>query len=253
MRFAFLGSGSGGNGFLVEQGDTCLMIDCGFSAKEAERRLARLGKSADQLSGILVTHEHGDHINGVGALARKHGLHVWLSAGTYRADRTGELPTFCLFNSHESFELNELQITPFPVPHDAFEPCQFTFSDGDKKLGLATDLGCETPHVIEQLSGCDALVLECNHDEELLAYGVYPPHLKRRVGGDHGHLSNKQAANLLEKLDNSRLQHIVAAHLSEKHNTPLLAREALRGALGCSADWIAIADQQQGLSWRDVA
>lgn len=228
------------------------MIDCGFSAKEAEKRLARLGKTADQLTGILVTHEHGDHINGVGKLARKHGLHVWLSAGTFRADRTGELPTFCLFNCHEPFSLNDLLITPFPVPHDASEPCQFTFSDGDKKLGLATDLGCETVHVVEQLSGCDALVLECNHDEQMLADGIYPPHLKRRVGGDHGHLSNKQAAKLLEKLDNSRLQHIVAAHLSEKHNTPLLAQEALRSALSCSADWISVADQQQGLSWRDV-
>ncbi len=253
MRFAFLGSGSGGNGFLVEEGNTCLMVDCGFSAREAERRLARLGKLPEQLTGILVTHEHGDHINGVGKLARKHKLHVWMSAGTYRADRTGELPTFCLINSHGPLEIEDIQVSPFPVPHDANEPCQFTFSDGDKKLGLATDLGCETLHVIEQLSGCDALVLECNHDVDMLAYGVYPPHLKRRVGGDHGHLSNKQAANLLEKLDNSRLQHLVAAHLSEKHNTPHLARQALSKALDCEADWITVADQHQGLGWRELS
>jgi len=253
MRFAFLGSGSGGNGFLVEQGSTCLMIDCGFSAKEAERRLALLGKSPSQLTGILVTHEHGDHINGVGKLARKYGLHVWLSAGTYRADRTGELPTFCLFNSHESLAIEELQVNPFPVPHDAYEPCQFTFTNGAEKLGLLTDLGCETPHIIEQLNGCDALVLECNHDAQMLANGSYPPHLKRRVGGDHGHLSNKQAANLLQKLDNSRLKHIVAAHLSEKHNTPRLAREALSEVLCCAPEWVAVAEQLQGLAWRDVA
>jgi len=253
MRFAYLGSGSGGNGFLVEQGNTCLLVDCGFSAKECERRLAVLGKTPDQLDGILVTHEHGDHINGVGRLARKHNLHVWLSAGTHRAARTGELPTFCLMSTHQPFSIGDLEINPFPVPHDAHEPCQFTFSNGAEKLGLATDFGCETPHLIEQLSGCHALVLECNHDLDLLLNGSYPHNLKQRVSGDHGHLSNKQAANLLEKLDNSRLQHIVAAHLSEKHNRPQLAREALSAVLNCQPEWVSVAGQQQGLAWRDVA
>ncbi len=253
MRFAYLGSGSGGNGFLVEQGNTCLLVDCGFSAKECERRLATLGKTASQLAGILVTHEHGDHINGVGRLARKHNLHVWLSAGTLRAERTGELPTFCLMNTHQALSIGDLEVNPFPVPHDAHEPCQFTFSNGAEKLGLATDFGCETPHVIEQLSGCDALVLECNHDLAMLLNGEYPAYLKRRVSGDHGHLSNQQAANLLAKLDNSRLQHIVAAHLSEKHNTPQLARNALSDVLNCQPEWISVAEQQQGLAWRDVA
>ncbi len=253
MRFSFLGSGSGGNGFLVEQGNTCLMIDCGFSAKEAERRLAILGRTPDQLTGILVTHEHGDHINGVGRLARKHNLHVWLSAGTYRTDRTGELPKVYLFSCHEPLEIEELLISPFPVPHDAYEPCQFTFSNGAEKLGLATDLGCETPHVIAQLNGCNALILECNHDAAMLANGSYPAHLKRRVGSDQGHLSNAQAAGLLQKLDNSKLQHVVAAHLSEKHNTPQLARQALSEVLNCDPEWIAVAEQQQGLAWRDVA
>lgn len=228
------------------------MIDCGFSAREAERRLARLGKLPSQLTGILVTHEHGDHINGVGALARKHDLHVWMTSGTWRTGRTGELPTFCLFNCHEPLEIGDLQVTPFPVPHDAHEPCQFVFTNGESQLGLATDLGCDTPHVIEQLSGCDALVLECNHDVDMLANGSYPYSLKQRVGGRHGHLSNIQAANLLKKLDNSRLKHMVAAHLSEKHNTPELARMALAEVLACDLDWIAVADQDQGLSWRDL-
>lgn len=252
MRFASLGSGSGGNAFLVEQGRTCVMIDCGFSLKETERRLHRLGKTPADLSGVLVTHEHADHIHGVGMLSRKYGLTVWMTPGTWRAQRAGELAGVHLFNCHEPLEIDDLCVQPFPVPHDALEPSQFVFSDGDVKLAIATDLGSHTPHIVAQLSGCEALVLECNHDTVLLASGSYPASLKLRVGGRHGHLSNDQSAELVARLDQSRLQHVVAAHLSEKHNTPALAAAALSEALVCAPDWIGIADQATGLDWRSI-
>ena len=252
MRFASLGSGSRGNGTLVEVDGTCLLIDCGFSVKETDRRLARLGVSAAAIDAVLVTHEHGDHINGVGALARKYGLPVWATGGTLSADRLGERVATQRICSHTAFSVGNIEIQPFPVPHDAREPSQFVFSDGDKRLGLLTDVGSYTPHLEACLSGCAALILECNHDRQLLQQGDYPPSLKQRVGGDHGHLSNAQAAEILARLETGKLTQLVAAHLSEKHNTPPLARQALAAALGCEAEWIAIADQDQGLAWRDV-
>ncbi len=252
MRFASLGSGSRGNAMLVEQGNTCVLVDCGFSMKETEARLAKLGSSAEAISAVLVTHEHGDHINGVGALARKYAIPVWATGGTFAADRLGvriEKKRIC---SHSTFSIGDIEVQPFPVPHDAREPCQFVFGNGDKRLGLLTDVGSRTPHLETQLSACDALVLECNHDVTLLANGEYPPSLKRRVGGDQGHLSNVQAADILSRIDTSKLTQLVAAHLSEKHNTPALAQAALADVMGCSADWVSIADQQTGFAWRDV-
>jgi phosphoribosyl 1,2-cyclic phosphodiesterase len=252
MRFASLGSGSRGNGTLVEQGDTCVLVDCGFSVRETERRLARLGMNAEQLAAVLVTHEHGDHISGVGALARKYGLPVWATRGTVAADRLGDGVEVQIFCSHSVFTVDALEVRPFPVPHDAREPSQFVFSNGDRRLGLLTDVGSYTPHIKECLSRCEALILECNHDRTLLENGEYPFSLKQRVGGDLGHLSNAQAAEILNRLDNTRLGQLVAAHLSEKHNTAELARQALSEALGCEAGWVAVAEQEAGLAWRDV-
>jgi len=252
VRFASLGSGSRGNATLVEHATTCVLLDCGFSVRETERRLARLGRSGDELSAIVVTHEHGDHINGVGALARKYGLAVWVTAGTQAVDRLGTVAEVRCFSSHQAFTLGDLQVQPFPVPHDAREPCQFVFSDGGRRLGILTDVGCATAHIVEQLNGCDALMLECNHEKTLLDNGNYPPSLKRRVGGNQGHLSNAQAESLLRRLETGRLKQVVAAHLSEKHNTPELARVALASALGCENEWIAVADQDAGLDWREV-
>ena len=254
MRFALLGSGSKGNATLVEKGSTRLLIDCGFSLKELERRMLRLGVEVSSLSAVLVTHEHNDHIAGVGALARKYGKPVWLSAGTARnaGKRLGLVPQRQLLNCHSDFAMGDLQVTPFPVPHDAREPCQFVFSDGDKRLGLLTDTGRSTQHIEQQLSGCDALILESNHDNEMLRNGPYPPRLQARVGGELGHLSNDQAAAILQRIDCTSLQHLVAAHLSEKNNLPALASRALSDALGCEPEWIALADQEQGLDWREI-
>lgn len=254
MRFASLGSGSEGNALVVQAGQTCVLMDCGFTLAETGARLARLGLAAEHLSGIVVTHEHGDHIAGVMRLARKHSIPVWLTHGTLRAQfkSLGDLPKLTEIDSHSLFAIGELQMQPYAVPHDAAEPVQYVFSDGAKWLGVLTDAGCSTPHIEATLSGCDALVLECNHDATLLASGDYPISLKQRVGGRFGHLNNADAAALLARLDSSRLQHIVAAHLSRKNNTPELAVRALSAALNCSEDWIAVATQQDGLGWCEV-
>ncbi len=253
MRFASLGSGSRGNATLIESGSTLVMVDCGFSCRETERRMARLGYSAERLAAILVTHEHGDHIRGVSALAREYDLPVWLSAGTQLMLRDDVLPEIHCFDGQAGFCLGGLEIQPFTVPHDAREPCQFVFADGKHRFGLLTDTGRITSHIRASLDGCDALMLECNHDPVMLAGGPYSASLKARVGGPLGHLSNAQAAGLLESIDSSRLQHVVAAHLSEKNNHPEMARAALASALGCTSDWIGVAGQETGLSWRALA
>lgn len=253
MQFASLGSGSRGNATLVEAGSTLLMVDCGFSCRETERRMARLGRSPDQLTAILVTHEHGDHIRGVPVLARKYGVPVWLSNGTRLMLRDDDLPAVQRLDGQARITLGDIEIQPYTVPHDAREPCQFVFEDGHHRFGMLTDTGRITAHIRACLDACDALLLECNHDPDMLAAGSYSASLKKRVGGPLGHLSNEQAGSLLQKTDTSRLQHIVAAHLSDQNNRPDLARQALALALGCEAGWIGIADQEAGLGWRALA
>lgn len=252
MRFALIGSGSKGNGTLIEHGRTRLLIDCGFTLRETETRLQRLQQEPASLDAILVTHEHGDHLRGVGLLARRYGVPVWATRGTVNGNLPGKVPTLNLFDVHQKLTIGDIEIQPFPVPHDAREPCQFVFSDGNRRLGLLTDTGSSTPHIHASLSGCDALILECNHDPQMLADGPYPSGLKKRVGGAYGHLSNAQAAQILTDIETGRLQYLVAAHLSDKNNTPALARQALAGALGCRPREIEVACQEQGTDWRDV-
>jgi phosphoribosyl 1,2-cyclic phosphodiesterase len=254
MRFASIGSGSEGNGLVVEAGRTRVMIDCGFGVRDTAARLARLGLEPASLDAILVTHEHSDHIGGVPAFAGRHRIPVWATFGTLSNGngRLAGMDRVYGFDSHDTFAIGDLEITPVPVPHDAREPVQFVVSDGARRLGVLTDVGTSTPHVEEAMSGCDALVLECNHDLDLLAASDYPPALKARIAGRFGHLCNDDAAALLSRLDTSRLKHIVAAHLSQHNNTPQLARAALAGALGCTGDWIGLADQAAGFDWREL-
>lgn len=253
MRFASLGSGSRGNATVVAADRTCLLLDCGFSIKETEARLGRLGLAATQLTALVVTHEHADHISGVGPLARRCKLPVWMTAGTAQAVRHRGMDgvDIRVFNSHEPFAVDGIEITPFPVPHDAREPCQFVFSDGRWRLGVLTDTGSSTLHIESSLTRCHGLLLECNHDPDLLRASDYPPSLKERIGGRLGHLANATAADILSRLDCAQLQYIAAMHLSEKNNTPGRARGALSAVLGCPPGWVQVADQDEGLPWRE--
>ena len=256
LRFASLGSGSEGNGLVVEARDGAgrpsrVLLDCGFTLKETKRRLARLGLVPEDLDGILVTHEHSDHIQGVARLARRHGLKVWGSHGTLSAlpaEERARLATVVCAGD-VPFAIGALEIRPYVVPHDAREPTQFTFGDGRVRLGVLTDAGQSTPHIIASLSGCAALVLECNHDAVMLEKGPYQWSLKKRIAGPWGHLANDAAADILAALDTSRLVTIVAAHLSKQNNTPDLARAALAGVLGARPVEVGVADQDDGFDW----
>ncbi|SFW35221.1 MBL fold metallo-hydrolase [Nitrosovibrio sp. Nv17] len=253
MRFACLGSGSQGNGLIVEVGQTRVLLDCGFSLKETLYRLARLGVEPATIDAIIVTHEHDDHVGGVARLARRYDIPVWLTHGTLNAmGAAASLPIVNIIEGYAPFSIGDIEATPYPVPHDAREPAQFMFGDGARRLGILTDAGCSTPHIEAVLGGCAALVLECNHDAGMLAHGDYPRSLKARVGGRLGHLENSVAASLLASLDRSRLQHVIAAHLSRKNNTPRLAQTVLSGVLGCGLDWIGVADQDEGFGWRQI-
>ena len=249
MRFASLGSGSEGNGLLVEADRTRVLMDCGFGLADSVARLARLGLEPGDLAGIVVTHEHSDHIGGVGRLARKYRLPVWLTAGTLTMAQDLDGVALQVIDSHAAFAVGGLEIQPYPVPHDAREPVQYVFGDGNRRLGVLTDTGCSTPHIEAMLAGVDALVLECNHDAAMLEKGPYPPMLKRRVGGRFGHLENGQSAALLAKLKHDGLQCVMAAHVSRKNNTDALARRALAQVLDCADDEVGVACQRAGFDW----
>ncbi len=256
MRFASIGSGSAGNCTVIEQQSTRLLLDCGFGLKEVVTRLQKLDLTPEKISGILITHEHDDHAKGAFKLAAKYDIPVWLSHGTLKMCER-YLPDNAqirlnIIDSHSSFEIQDLKITPFPVPHDAREPTQFSFFDGKNKLGVLTDAGSSTPYIEQVLTQCDALVLECNHDLNMLENGPYAWTLKKRVGSRLGHLDNASAARLLASLDNSKLKHIVAAHLSAKNNTQDLAKTSLSEALNCEPSWVGIADQLTGFDWRSI-
>lgn len=251
MRLASIGSGSAGNGTIVQAGGCTLLIDCGFSTREVARRLGQLGLAPEDLTGVLVTHEHADHVSGVGTLCRKYDLPVWLTAGTaWAAERVlGGVPRRHLIDNHQPFEIGELRIEPLVVPHDAREPCQYLFDDGRHRLAVVTDVGSSTPFLERSLSRLDGLLLEFNHDPAMLARCNYPERTRRRIAGDRGHLSNAQAAAILQALDLSRLQHFVAAHLSLQNNAESLVRDMASRALGCSSEWITVACQERGLDW----
>jgi phosphoribosyl 1,2-cyclic phosphodiesterase len=252
VQFASLGSGSKGNATLVRAGDTLVMIDCGFSMRETGRRMAQLGVSPEQLSAILVTHEHTDHSSGVAALSRKFAIPVYLTHGTHSTGRCDGCHQVERFNCEDQFTIGSLAVQAVAVPHDAAEPCQYTLAWQGRRLGVLTDLGSVTPHVLERFSDCHGLLIEFNHDLPMLMAGPYPAHLKRRVAGDWGHLNNHQSASLLESLDHAALKHIVVAHISEKNNSQARAEEALLAALG-SLDRVVFAAQRSGFDWLDVS
>jgi phosphoribosyl 1,2-cyclic phosphodiesterase len=254
VRFASLGSGSEGNALLVEvqsgATSTRILLDCGFSAKEVERRLGRLGSGVEGLDAILITHEHSDHIGSALTLARKWSIPLYMSWGTARAVGADEAEVdLHVLWGDEAVAIGDISVLPYTVPHDAREPLQYVMSDGASRLGVLTDVGTSTPHISNVLSGCDALVLECNHDVQMLAASRYPQSLKARIGGNHGHLNNDAAAEILASLDRSRLRHLVAAHLSQQNNSPELAQAAMAGVLGGAATEVVVASQDDGFDW----
>ena len=248
LRFASLGSGSKGNATLIESENGLILVDCGFTIKETCKRLALLGHQPEHLTAILVTHEHGDHISGVGPLARRFNIPVYLTHGTSQHKSVLKLPVRHLINTHQNFFVADIEVTPVVVPHDAREPCQFVFRCNNKTLGVLTDLGSITPFVVQQYQLCDSLMLECNHDSRMLAMGPYPPSLKLRVGGQWGHLNNQQAASLLREVQTDALQHLVISHISEQNNTEALAREALAEVYD-NEQSLLLAKQDQGFGW----
>ncbi len=251
MRFASLGSGSRGNATLVEHGDQRLLIDCGFSIKETFSRLHRLGVDPQTLTALLVTHEHSDHIKGVGPVARKLGLPVFMTPGTFRGRDYGVLPYLNLIEGYRPFQLGNIVINPVAVPHDSREPSQFIFEADGRRLGILTDLGSISSHVEDAYEHCDALVLEANHDPQMLASGPYPPSLKQRVGGLWGHLSNQQAAGFLQRINRQRLQQLVVAHISLKNNSVDRSRACLAEPTE-SIEQVIYACQEQGFDWLSI-
>ena len=252
MRFASLGSGSKGNSTVVESDTACVMVDCGFGLRNACTRLERIGKSPEDLTAIIVTHEHSDHWKGIGALSAKYNIPVYLSAGSLKAKeiQSGEALFNCI-DSHKDFYVGDVCIKPVPVPHDAREPIQYILSNGKVQLGILTDLGHFTPHVVSSYSKCDALLLECNYDDDMLLDGPYPRFLKDRVSGMFGHLSNRQAADLLLALDLSRLKTLVIGHISAKNNDVSLIKAAIEPL--CGEDIVlTFADQESGSPWMEI-
>jgi len=253
MRFSSLGSGSKGNATLVAAGDTLLMIDCGFSTRETERRMLGLGVQPAQVDAILVTHEHSDHCAGVARFSRRHKTPVYLTHGTLGSGRLDGCHEVHCFNSEQRFDIGAIEVQAVAVPHDAREPCQYRFAHGGLSLGVLTDLGSSTPHVVRHYRGCDALLLEFNHDLEMLMNGSYPPGLKHRVSSDWGHLNNRQAAALLQELGCADLRYLVVGHVSENNNCRDRAAEALRAVYGELDERVVWAEQGGGFAWLDLA
>ncbi|MBW6510431.1 MAG: MBL fold metallo-hydrolase [Desulfuromonadales bacterium] len=219
MRVCLLASGSRGNSTLIEADNTRLLIDAGLSGKETQRRLAHLDLCCDDLDAILVTHEHHDHVGGIGPLARRHQLPVYVDSRTCAAlTRLGTIPHCCEFDAGDSFELHNLLISSFSTTHDAINPVGFTIDSREGKIGYATDLGIATRLIADRLQQCRVLVLEANHDEQMLIDGAYPWALKQRIRSRHGHLSNEQACLLLDDIGWPGLEALFLAHLSEDNN-----------------------------------
>ena len=256
LRFKSLGSGSSGNATLVEASGLVpfrLLIDCGLGIRQLAHRLGEAGLQLEDIHAVFITHEHGDHIGCARSLALRYRIPVWMSHGTYAAiglpDFEGLLRTA---RDGKTIDLGGIELMPFTVPHDAREPLQLSCTDGSAKLAILTDLGHATPHVMAHLHACDAMLLECNHDSELLSQSVYPEFLKRRVGGQYGHLSNAVAADIACAVTHSGFKHLVAAHLSVQNNRPDLVRLGISKALGCHGSDIVVADAASGTPWLQI-
>ncbi len=225
MNYCVLGSGSKGNCTLVESGSTCILIDAGFSGIEIRRRLSLINRSEQNLTAIVITHEHGDHIKGVGVISRRCNLPVYANYGTHTASehKVNTLHKRYEFATGQGFVINDLQIHPFRISHDTADPVGFVISDDRSAVAYCTDTGKITNLIRQRVNGCQALILEANYDPQMLMDGPYPMHIKQRVRSTHGHLANQDTGRFLADQIDSRLSHVILAHLSETNNLPDLA------------------------------
>lgn len=254
IRFKSLGSGSSGNATVIQARDgaqvTHLLVDCGLGIRELHKRLGLAGMLGDQVDAIFITHEHADHIGCVRQFAIRERIPVYMSHGTYMGMGQPDLGGLLrIVSDGMQLTIGAMQITPFTVPHDAREPLQLTCSDGAVRLGVLTDLGRPSDHVMTKLTGCSTLLLECNHDPDMLGASTYPWFLKQRISGGWGHLPNAAAASIAKALRPHGLRQVVAAHLSEQNNRPELARAALAHAMDIDPLEIAVADGASGSAW----
>jgi phosphoribosyl 1,2-cyclic phosphodiesterase len=228
VKIYILASGSKGNAILVENNYTRILIDNGLSLKELKNRLKSSDVDPCTVSAILVTHEHSDHIKGVGAFARAYKIPIYLSNGTLMSGswKLGNIDKQIIITAGKNISIGEFIVMPFSIPHDTAEPLAFTIHSGNEKLGIVTDLGYVPQHVMERIKDCSFLILESNHDLDMLLKGPYPWQLKQRIMGRFGHISNKTAASKLLDIVNPRLKSIVLAHLSQENNTPETALKA---------------------------
>lgn len=253
MRYTSLGSGSRGNATLVVEQEQALLIDCGFSRRSLLQRLELAGTDVSQLQAVLVTHEHGDHARGVVSVCEILGIPFYASFGTARVMQWTEHPLWRCIRSDEVITIGALAVLPVVVPHDAAEPLQFVVENSaEKRLGVLSDLGSLTPHLISAYQGCHALQVEANHDPDMLRNGPYPPALQARVAGNFGHLSNQQCAELIQRLQWDGLRHVSAGHISEKNNAPALVSQALCGVLGCSPGDVKLLQQDVMSGWTEL-
>jgi len=221
LAVCVLASGSKGNAIYISDGFTAILIDAGLSATEIKRRLRSRGLNPKDLNAIVVTHEHSDHIQAVGVLSRQLKLPIYLSRNIEKKVSSGNsLHEIQTFSSGSTFQINNLAVHPFAVSHDAADPVGFTIGQNGSRIGVATDLGIVTPHVKENLKHCHLLILEANHDPDMLINGPYPWYLKRRIQSRSGHLSNQQSKRLLMELQHKGLEHVILAHLSQTNNAP---------------------------------
>ncbi len=234
MRLCSIASGSSGNCIYVGSDTTHLLVDIGISGKRAEQGLNSLGVAAGEIDGILVTHEHADHISGLGVLSRRYGIPIYATAGTVdemkRCRSIGNVDEdlFHIIRADEKFIIKDLIIDPMRISHDAAEPVAYRVRYGDKKVAIATDMGLYNDYIVESLKGMDAILLEANHDVNMLQVGPYPYYLKQRILGDRGHLSNENCGRLLSRILHDDLKGILLGHLSQENNLPELAYETVR-------------------------
>lgn len=242
LSICVLASGSKGNAIYVSDGRTAILVDAGLSGIQIERRLRAAGLNAAELKAIVVSHEHNDHVQGVGVMARRYGLPVYISPATAAAaaGQLGRIADLRSFEIGRTFAINDLEIHPFATSHDAEDPAGFTIGHQVHKIGIATDLGIATGMVKHHLKNCSLLVLEANHDPEMLATGPYPWPLKQRIKSRNGHLSNEESRDLLGEIKHGGLCHVILAHLSETNNTPEKALQAVQQALGGDGDGIRL-------------